>query len=451
MIKKKRIALSIIICCIFLAVPSRLVHAEVFSYTVRGNGALYTYNYEDLWKRYETYSITYRRNMLNNQIESLKGKVTETSYETINSKYVENINMLETLKYEREQLESQKKLLLEEIDVNESDTLSQEGVEEELLIDETEAIGNINDLTNNIDKEIADIDMKIVQYSNNKTSLEIDTANAELQKNLALFYRINQELIKKNAQNQLRFSFLKSCFLTILEQEEVQYYKEYKEYLSVLLSVEEIKYNNGYSKKNDVERAKMEQLKNNNTLAIKNNNVKRSLNQILNNTNIRENSNLVLTFEFKKVAYDERKIIDEFSANNTEYLQLKNTERSYQTYLNSLGNSNSDVYRQVELQVEDYRLQQIELKFNIESYVKEVISQYYIAFGEMEAAKAQLEVSEQECIIAKALLDNKKGTKLSYNKANLEKSSSRIEYYKSIYNILMWESILNNCIYDSAL
>lgn len=451
MIKKKRIMLSIIISSIFLITPSQLVHAETIRYTVRGDGGLYTYNYEELWKRYEAYSITYKRNMLNSEIESLKGSIAETSYTTISGQYIENIYVLESLKTEKELLENKKQLLLEGIEASRLDGLDEENFDGEFSDNEEGTVSNRNDLINTIDKEISDINMKIIQYSNSAVSLEANTADVQLQKDLALFYKTNQELIKKNAENQLNFNFLKSCFQMILEQEEVEYYKEYKEYLSVLHTAEEIKYNYGYAKKNDLERTKMEQLKNNNTLALKKNNVKKTLNTILNNTKIQENSNLILTFNLVKKKYDKDKKTAEFLANNSEYLLLKNTESSYQIYLKSFGTANIDIYRQVELQIEDYRLQQKELKYNIESYVKEAVSQYDIAFGEMEAAKAQLEVSEQECVIAKALLDHKKGTKLNVNKAYVEKSSSRIEYYKSIYNILVWESILDNCIYDSVL
>lgn len=164
-----------------------------------------------------------------------------------------------------------------------------------------------------------------------------------------------------------------------------------------------------------------------------------------------DNGLFTLLFDWEKKEFDLQKTIEQFLNNNINYLQLRNMENSYQTYLNSLGITNYASYEQVKLQIKDCQLQQNELKYEIEKYVNYALSQYSLLLEEIEGAKKQMEIAEQNCILVQAKLERKKGTKVDLYKAYMDRTSSKIAYYKSIYHILAWETIIMNDMYGVML
>lgn len=448
-VRKWGAILTFIIGVILVWAPNQRINAQSFAYTIQGKEETDTYSFEELWKLYGEYSNTYKRNNIANEIEALKSTIAEINYVMINSQYSSIVNTIEELKIKKQQLEDYKQSLF---DRNQSTTYPEEIPHEERVVEEDrqsedETTNTISDLIHEIDTQISYIDSQIAQYNMNKGTAGTNAADAKLQDDLAYFNKEYQGLIISKTQNQLKLDFMKRCFQLIFEQEQIEYFKEYKDYLEVLYIVEEIKHKKGYSNTQDLTRTNLNLLENNNNLELAENNFCILLGTIQNDTNMKENTTLKLAFNWVERDFDTKKTVERFLVNSLEYLQLQNIEDSYYHYLNSLGITNNATYEQVKLQIKDCQLQINQLQYDIENYVKNAIYQYKLAINEMETAAEQLKVSEKECIKIEAKLSMKKSTKMELLKSYTDRISAKIAYYKTIYNMLAWEHILENNMY----
>lgn len=444
--------MSFLIGVILVWVPNQRIHAQSFAYTIEGKEETYTYSFQELWKLYGGYSNTYKRNVLTNEIDALISKITEINYEMLNSQYSSIVSTIEELKSKKRQLEDYKQSLLDSttITTHKEESSQEERVVEEDKQSEDETIHTISNLIYEIDTQISYIDSQITQYNLNKGTAGANAADAKLQDDLAYFNKQYQELITRKTQNQLKLDFMKRCFQLIFEQEQIENFKEYKDYLEVLYTVEEIKYKKGYSNKQDLTQTYLNLLKNNNNLELAENNLSILFGSIQNDTNMKENTSLKLTFDWVERDFDTKKTVEQFLINNLEYLKLQNIEKSYDKYLSSLGITNNATYEHAKLQIKDCQLQINQLLYDIENYVKNAIYQYKLATNEMETTKKQLKVAEEECIEIEAKLSMKKSTKMELLKSYTDRTSAKIAYYKTIYNMLAWEHILENNMYGAS-
>lgn len=399
------------------------------SYTIQGMGEGYTYTFDEFWVLYERYSNTYKRNIVSHDIEALKNTVASIYSGKADKEYLSINSIIEELKYKKQQLESYKEMLLEEPE------------------DKDSADSNSENVVKEIDMQIASIDSQMSQYNASKEAAGSTVADTKLQENLSYFYKNNQNLLINDTKNRLKFNFLKRCFQFILAQEEIQYYKEYRNYLSVLQSVEEIKYKKGFSRKQELERANADLLNNEHKLEMVEKDFHLALETVQKEVYLKEGSGLTLSFSFWKKEFDMQKIIKAFLEQNVRYLQLKNTEQSYQTYLYSLGITNYALYQQVSLQIRECQLEQEELRLSIEEYVKKAINEYNLAFKEMEHAKEEQIITEQKHLSVEARIKQGRGTQLELYQSYMDRTSARITYYKSLYHILGWEAILTSSMY----
>lgn len=355
--------MTIVVGLILVWVPNHRIKAHSIVYTIQGKEETYTYSFDELWKLYVTYSNTYKRNVLANEIEALKSTIAAINYEKINSQYYEIVNTIKELKSKKKQLEDYKQSLL---DMYQSNTHPVESINVEIVKEEelendniSKSIDDVSDLIKEIDIQISYIDTQIAQYNINKGTAGTNAADAKLQDDLAFFNKQHQGILINNTQNQLKLDFMKRCFQLIFEQEQIEYYKEYKDYLGVLYSVEEIKHKKGYSNLQDLTLSNLNLLNNNNNLELAKNNFWISCGMIQNDTNMKENTTLKLTFDWEYREFNTKKTVEHFIVNNLEYLKLQNTEESYLTYLNSFGITNYATYEQVKLQIKDCQLQKI--------------------------------------------------------------------------------------------
>ncbi len=453
--KKWGFIITIVVGLILVWVPNQRIKAHSFVYTIQGKEETYTYSFDELWKLYGTYSNTYRRNVLASEIEALKSTIAAINYEKINSQYSEIVNTIEELKSKKKQLEDYKQSLLDMYQPNTGpvESINAEIVREEELENDniSKSIDDVSELIKEIDIQISYIDTQIAQYNINKGTAGTNAADAKLQDDLAYFNKQHQGILINNTQNQLKLDFMKRCFQLIFEQEQIEYYKEYKDYLGVLYSVEEIKHKKGYSNLQDLTRSNLNLLNNNNNLELAKNDFWTSFGMIQKDTNMKENTTLKLTFAWVEREFDTKKTLEQFIVNNLDYLKLQNTEKSYQTYLNSLGITSYATYEQVRLQIKDCQLQKNQLQYDIENHVNNAIFQYKLSLNEMKAKQEQLKVAEQECIKIEAKLLMKKSTKMDLYKSYMDRTSAKIAYYKTINNLLVWEYILENNMYGYSI
>lgn len=442
----KVLTIFFIIISLLSSVVSMKVYAENLSYIIAGSNE--TYEYEDLFTRYESFSTEYLRNSITYQIEAYKGTTASENYASINNQYLLIVSDLEELKSTKEQLITYRKTLLTVEDSNVSETQVTNTNTSNTL--STEENSENFKLIQEIDQQIAAIDVQIGQYNVSKISVGTSSADAKLQEDMASFYKIYQEQLTQDAKNRSKLNFKKRLINLIINKEQIQYYIYNKEYLTTLQQVEEIKYKNGLSNKVDVENAKLHYAKNDSTLISAQNNYTSAVNKIQYDTNIKENSTINLKLNFKKKEYDINNTVNLFIAHNSSYSKLHNLEDSYQRFLNSMGVTSYASYQQVKLQIDDYRLQRKELRYSIEAYVKEAIQQYNTAFLEMETAKTELSIKDKNYDDIKAKYDNKKATLPDIQKSYIDKESAAIAYYESCYRIVVWENILDKCIYGET-
>lgn len=374
------------------------------------------YKYDDLLYNYQTTGISYERNTLAYQIEVLNSTLAAENYSSSNIQYNEATTKLSQLKELRESY-----------------------IEYKATTEDPKLIAEI-------DAQIATIDAQINQYDSSVYSIKASMSEAKLQEEIKYFYNNYHVFLLQEAQNKLKNDFLKKCYNLLLVKEQQEYYETYQEYLGIVKKVEEIKWQRGNTDFTSLDLAKSNLMKN--ELAIEKNSASYSsaYSSIKLDTNMKDNSKIILPLVINQKEYNLELTINKFVNNNTGLLQLQNLKQSYQTYQNSYYGSYT-INKQVSLKIKDYQLQYDELKANVKAYVTDTIFSYTNAFASLAAADQELQLATKKYNIASVKKEHKKATDLEVSKAKYEIEAAQVLYYQCVYNIIVWQDILDNCVY----
>lgn len=130
-------------------------------------------------------------------------------------------------------------------------------------------------------------------------------------------------------------------------------------------------------------------------------------------------------------------------------IQAQNYIRSYQEYKDTAKISSYTSYRQTELQIESYKLHKEELEDSIRSYVIQAINSYEKALKARETTWKELQIKSEEYNALVTKLKYKRASQLELAKSLYEKEAAEVAYYQSYYEVIIWQDIIDNCIYGA--
>lgn len=286
-------------------------------------------------------------------------------------------------------------------------------------------------------------------YDSNINALLLSKSEAKLQDDINRFYKENKALVQQEVQSKLTNEFIKKCYSLIIMNEQNDYYEAYKEYLQVEDKVEKIKYQRGLVDKTalDVSEVNLQR----NTLDMGKNNISftSTFSYIKSETNINDNTRIILPISIELKEYNLEQLIIQFEKSNSSLVQYLHLKKCYENYLYSNYGSYT-LYKQIELKIKDYQLQYDELDHNIRSYVSDAILAYQCALQNMSLAEKKLQIADNNYNIVLVKKDHKKATELDVKKAKYELEAAQVSYYQSIYDIKIWQDILDNHIYGAT-
>lgn len=409
------------------------VRADDFLYIIPGG--IETYTFGQIQEKYQTNSITYLRNNITYQIEALNSDIANENYNNLNGQYVEVIQRIAELNSTREQLIAYRNSLIK----NENNNLN-----DSILTD-------TNDLIQEINNQIATIDTQLANLNSTKSSLMNHVSSAKLQEDTEAFYKEYQQILLQQSRNKLTYEFLKECFGLVVVKEQLEYYNVNGQYLELVAKAETIKFNKGASTQSKVDDVSLECMKNENMILYYQNIFDNTKDYIRTETNTGENITLKLDIEVNQKSYDLDTVTKIFLASNTTYMQLQNYIKSYQNYMNYNTGISYETYQQMMLKIQDYQMQQGELNNKIKVYVKNAIKSHQYVIKQKDTAKRDLDLNVKNCNVVQKKIDNKKATTIELYKAKIDKEMAELTYYKCCYKIILWEYIIDNCIYDVTL
>lgn len=365
---------------------------------------------------YKTSSITYSRNIINYEIEIYNLELASENYWSVYDQYIDLV---------------EKKTKLQEL-------------KESYL--EYKATTTDETTFAKIASEIDTIDTQIKQYDSSISSYRSSMADAKLQEDIKRFYKNNKAMIQEEAQNILTNKFSKKCYSLILFQEQQEYYNAYLEYLTLVEKVEHIKYQKGLAISVSLDAAEANILKNKLTLEKYKDSYASTYTYIRSETKIKDDAKVVLPSSIDKKEYHLDLTITQFENKNARLAQLKYMKQCYQDYLYS-NHGTYALYKQIELKIKDYQLQYDELKTEIEAYVTDTVNSYNNALLSLASAEKELQLANKNYKISGIKQQHKRATELEVSKANYESLASEVAYYQSIYDIIIWQNILDNSLY----
>lgn len=422
-------------------INGRITSAQSMTYCLPGDGKVYSY--QELFGRFESFSIDYQMEVLRNQLQAAKALTADETYTGAQSDYLQVLSEIQKLKAVRDSLYTYRsELLAGSSEMNTAETLTESSDGESDKKDT-----DLNALLEEVDSQIAAVENQTTAYESNAAVLSKNSADAKLSKDLAAFYTNNQSLFLQESKNKSRHGFLQNCLNLMIYQEEIKYYALNQEYLTTQKEIEDIKSRYGLNESSQSDGITLSLLENDSFSAQKQSDYDALSVYIKRETGIGERDTLQYELPLSMKNYTLSTKTTMFKDNNTSYLQLTNMETSYQSYLYSGGITGIAYRRQIELTIEDYRLQKIQLGRQIEDYVKKALSSYTGAFRKMQAAKTELDIAEKKCKIIEESLKFKKATKLELKKAYADRQSVYLKYYGSCMEVILWEDILDNNIY----
>ncbi|HHV09335.1 MAG TPA: TolC family protein [Clostridiales bacterium] len=406
--------ISVILYC---GIVGKQVSAAEAAYEI-GTGTISS-QYSDLVNKYKSNSADYAQNMLSYQIEALNHNLTVESRAGINSRFEEAVNKCAQLKELKEKYIEYRATVTDEAEI--------EGID-----------AQIQSLTEQID-----------QYNSTISSYQTSLAETSLQAEIESFYVIYQGLLVQEAQDKLLNNFMKKCYGLILLQEQEDYYASCNDYLSVVQKVEEIKFKNGVSTQLSVDLADANLFKNN--LALQNNTKSFYLTytEIKTETGGSDQTRIMLPIAVSKKQYSLENTASQFEYRNVTLAQYKHLERCYQSYLSS-NNGTGTLQHQIELKIRDYQLRYNALKNNIRTYVTDAIYTYDNEFQNLALADKEFQIAQKNYNTMDTKKKYKKATELDVAKAKSEMESAEMAYYQCIYNIIIWQNILDNGVYGAT-
>ncbi len=417
---------------------------EYHTYYIVGEGDK-TYDFQELLSIYRFNSVTYRRNMLEYRIQALDGKLAYENHASIESQYLDVINTIEELKNTRKALYEYKDELASQN--GQAVTGSATTVDTRLTKDTEE----IQDLMEEIDNQIANIDLQLIQYEGTKRTLDTNLSKSNLTKNISDFYVKYQDVLENEARKKLENDFLKQCYSLIIYQEEQDYNKAYQDYLDVINEVDKIRYRFGIVTETQLDANDANSLHNKNLIRGNQKtyeNIIENLGRAIANGN--EEFSIKLHINQEKKEYKIDLTSQRFISNNSSYQQIQNQIKSYQEYSNSGSVGTYTAYQQNELQVKYYKLQKEELENNIKEYVNNAINSYEKAYQSWEVSWKDLQVKNSQYNASTIKFQYKRASKLEILESLYEKEAAELSYYQSSYEVLVWQNILDNYIYGAS-
>ena len=438
-----KIGISICLCISIIMTSCISVSAQTYeldTYYEIGAGNT-TYSYDDLLSTFRANSITYKRNMLEYQIQALNGTLADENHSNINAQHVDILSRLEELEQtKRALIEYKKALLSQEAHVVTGSAISLDNTNKD----------EITELITEIDNQIVNIDAQILQYKSTKSTVETNLSEARLSKNISSFYSSYKSLIEQEAKKKLENEFLKQCYSLIIYQEQLNYYKAYHEYLSLIRNVDSIRYRYGLVTKivldiDEVNILHNERVINENTYSYN-----ASINAIVRDTGIMNESRIKLPLFSNKKSYNFEIKTLEFINKNSGHQQILNYIRSYHEYKDYAKTSSYTSYRQNEMQIDYYKLQKQELQDSIRAYVIKAINSYEKAIKAQEASWKELQLKDNQYNTLITKHQYKRASQLEVAKDLYEKEAAKLAYYQSCYESIIWQDILDNCIYGAT-
>lgn len=434
-----KIGITICLCISIIMIPYVSVPAwanEIDKYYEIGHGNN-TYGYDDLLYRYRTNSIAYKRAMLDYQIQALNGSLADENYLDINAQHLSILEKIEELEQAKATLIEYKNVLLSQ--------KTQVVTGSAITVDDS-ITDNTQELIREIDIQIGNIDSQLLQYNNTRISVEANLSEARLSKNISSFYLRHQSMIENEAMKKMENDFLKQCYSLIIYQEQLDYYRAYKDYLTVLNDVDTIRYRYGLVTEVVLDTNEVKLLHNERAIIENINSYEAMINAIRKNTGIMDESKIRLQLIYNKKEYNLEKTIQEFINKNSGYQQIKHYINSYQDYkYNSYISYTS--YRQTEARIEYYKLQKEELENSIRAFVIQAINSYESAIKSRDTSWKELQVKNKEYNAFLTKHKYKRASRLDLAKSLYEKEAVELAYYQSSYDVVIWQDIIDNCIY----
>lgn len=440
--KAINISISVFLClCIILklSIPVTASANSSTYYEVGHGNNVFTYS--ELLSKYKSNSITYKRNILDYQIQALNSNLADESHADINGQHIDTLGKIEELKQAREALIAYKNELMSQ---------KIQTVTGSAITMEINTIDNNQELVNEIDNQIINIDLQLKQYNSTKSSLETSLSNAKLSRDISRFYANYQSLIENEARSKMENDFLKQCFSLIIYQEQVDYYKAYHEYLTLLEEIDTIRFRYGLVTNIDLDVNKVNISHNERVIDEKRNTYEASIQAIRRDTGVEDEFKLKLPLHNNKKEYKLEATIEEFSNKYSGYREIENYIRSYQEYRSNGNMGTYTSYRQTELRIDYYKLQKQELEDNIRAYVTQAIISYERAISSMEASWIELQVKSDQYSSLVTRLKYKRVSQLELAKGLYEKEAAEVAYYQSCYESVIWQDILDNHIYGAT-
>ena len=373
------------------------------------------YSFDEILRDYQSFSTTYQLNSITYQLQALDGTIAMENYNSIQNQYSETSTHLASLK------EAKENLLLYKENTTDAEVIAE------------------------IDTQINTINSQIDQYNKTINSTNQNMTQAKLQEDIAAYYNIYHSEILLEARNKLKNEFKKKCFNLIVLKEKQDYYQSYNKYLELIFTIENIKYKKGLSGITDLDLAKTNLM--NNDLEISKNQIAYDTSYafIKSEANLKDNARINFPLSIEKKNYNTEQITKNFISNNSSILQLHNFVRSYNSYLtNCTGLS----YYEASLKIDHYNLQDKELRENIKAFVQHAILSYEQSFQSLNAASEELQLKVKQLNITNIKKEHKMATELDLRKIEYEKDAAEANYYQLCYNIVIWQDILDNNLYN---
>lgn len=437
-VSKRCIAICLCISIImmpYISVSAQVNEFDTYYETGLGNS---TYDYDDLLSRYRTNSVAYKRNLLEYQIQALNGNLADENHSNINSQHLNILDRIEELEQAKKALMEYKKILLsQKAQAATGPSISLANPNQD----------DIQKLINEVDIQIMNIDTQILQYNSTKSTVEINLSEARLSKSISSFYSSYQSLIENEAKKKLENGFLKQCYSLIIYQEQLDYYKAYHNYLTVLSKVDAIRYRYGLITEITLDADEVNILNNNRLINENTYSYEAGINAIKRDTDIMNESMIKLPLSGVKKVYITETKTREFIDKHSGYQQILNYISSYQEYKDTAKRSSYTSYRQTEIQIDYYKLQKEELEDSIKVYVTKAINSYEKAIKSREASLKELQVKENQYNALVTKYKYKRASQLDVAKSLYEIEAAELAYYQSCYEGVIWQDILDNCIY----
>jgi hypothetical protein len=375
------------------------------------------YQYEKLLGDYKISSTSYYRNTLIYEIELYNSDLATEKYSSIEYQYSEAV---------------EKKAELQEL--------------KDLYIELKTTIED-EDLLAEIDSQLAAIEAQINQYNSNIGTIQTSMAEAKLQEEIMKFYKNNHNLIEQEAQNKLIYEFTKKCYSLMLLKEQQGYYEAYHEYLKTVEKVENIKYQMGLTNLSILDLAKLDVHKNSISIEKNGTSYNSIYTYVKSEVNLRDNVKIILPISISNKQYNLEQTINQYLNNNANLAQLKHIKQCYQNYLYSNYGSYT-LYKQIELRIKDYQLQYDQLILSIEAYVTEALFSYEKALYNLDLSEKEVQLAIKNYNTAVLKKENKMSTELEVMKAKYEREAAEVTYYQDVFDVIIWQCILDNSIYE---